>query len=96
MEDISVREQWFKIAVSSFSEYEKTMLDAFYNYWSEPNQKGNKMKFELEKTWDIKRRLQRWADNDIKWSKNGKQNCRSEVQAELNDRFAKWQQAGYK
>lgn len=39
----------------------------FFDYWSEPNKRG-KMRFELEKTWDTKRRLQRWFDNNKKWS----------------------------
>lgn len=70
MEDISIREQWFKIAVFSFSVYEAKMLDDFYNYWSEPARNGKKMRFELEKTWDIKRRLNRWFDNQNKWHGN--------------------------
>lgn len=96
MQELSVREQWFKISVFSFSVYENKMLDDFYNYWSEPTKNGKKMRFELEKTWDTKRRLKRWFDNQNTWS-NGKQktDCRNEVQAELNNRFAKWQQAGH-
>jgi len=41
--------------------YDKSMLRAFYNYWSEPNQAGNKMRCRLERTWDVKRRLETWA-----------------------------------
>lgn len=51
------------------NEYEKKMLLQFFEYWTEPNRKG-KMKWELEKTWDTKRRLKRWFDNQNKW--NGK------------------------
>ncbi len=48
---------------------EKTVND-FYSYWSEPNKIKTKMKFELEKTWDTKRRLRRWKDNEEKYAKN--------------------------
>jgi hypothetical protein len=44
------------------------MLKQFYEYWSEPNRSKTKMKFELEKTWDTKRRLKRWYDNQQKWN----------------------------
>ena len=44
------------------------MLIAFYNYWSEPNKSGTKFLKELQKTWDLSRRLSRWANND--YSKN--------------------------
>lgn len=93
MEELAVREQWFKIAVFSFSEYDNNMLEKFYNYWSEPTKSGKKMKFELEKTWDIKRRLQRWFDNDLNWNKNANSknqqsvNLRQQVQQEFNKRY---------
>lgn len=51
-------------------DYDPKMKLEFYHYWSEPNKKL-KMKWELEKTWCTKRRLQRWFDNNKKWS-NGK------------------------
>ena len=30
--------------------------------WSEPNRSETKMKFELERTWDVKRRLNTWSN----------------------------------
>lgn len=42
--------------------YVKRMLDEFFDYWSEPNRSQKpKMRFELEKTWEISRRLRTWA-----------------------------------
>ena len=41
------------------------MLKDFVNYWTESNEGGIKMKFEMQKTFDIKRRLQRWHKNDF-------------------------------
>tara|TARA_R100001443_G_scaffold101091_1_gene108851 strand:- start:1362 stop:2021 length:660 start_codon:yes stop_codon:yes gene_type:complete len=40
----------------------------FIQYWTEENKSGKKMRFEMEKTFDIKRRLQRWEKNEKKWA----------------------------
>lgn len=69
MENLTAKEKAFIEEVISFNQYEPRMLNDFYDYWTEPNKKGT-MKWELEKTWDTKRRLKRWFDNNIKWSKN--------------------------
>ena len=45
--------------------YGKQMLMDFYEYWSEPNPSQTKMRFELQKTWDVNRRLARWARNNF-------------------------------
>lgn len=59
-------EENFKEEIFSFTIYPLTMLQNFFDYWSEPNKKG-KMRFELEKTWELGRRLKRWSDNDKNW-----------------------------
>lgn len=46
--------------------YGKDMVNEFFSYWSEPNKSGTKMRFELEKTWDVSRRLSRWANNNFR------------------------------
>lgn len=47
--------------------YPKEMLRAFYNYWTEMNKSGTKMRFELQQTFEIPKRLVTWAlkDNNI-------------------------------
>ena len=40
------------------------MVRAFFDYWTEPNRSKTKMKFELERTWDVKRRLNTWSSRD--------------------------------
>ena len=47
-------------------------VENFISYWTESNKNGKKMKFEMQKTFDIKRRLIKWRDNNIEWSKTGK------------------------
>lgn len=42
--------------------YTRLLLDNFIDYWTEPNRsKAPKMRYELQKTWDTKRRLNTWA-----------------------------------
>ena len=46
--------------------YTKRMLDRFIEHWTEPDRaKKPKMRFEKEKTWEIGRRLARWARNNF-------------------------------
>lgn len=45
--------------------YKPAMLRDFFNYWSEPNKSGSKMRFELERTWDVGLRLSNWARREI-------------------------------
>ena len=44
--------------------YSGDMLRAFADYWTEPNRSNTKMRFELEKTWELGRRLSTWASRE--------------------------------
>lgn len=51
----------FGLTLKSFEEeYTRPLLNEFYKYWIEPNQSLTKMRFEMERTWDTKRRLDHW------------------------------------
>lgn len=67
--DISIREQNFSEEVF-FSNLSTEVCKEFVDYWTETNKSGTKMKFELQKTFCIKRRLARWTKNDKKWNTN--------------------------
>ena len=59
------RSQIFKDSLLDFkNKYQVNMLKEFYNYWTEPNQSKSKMRFELEKTWSLDRRLETWAKRE--------------------------------
>jgi len=65
-----VRSTSFKEAVNKHNTiYSQSMLDDFIRYWTEPNKSGSKMRFELEQTWDLPRRLVTWAKNDKTFNK---------------------------
>lgn len=58
---LSDRTKKFKEELTPFVEkYGKDMIFAFFDYWSEPNPSKTKMKFEMQKTWDIAKRLRTW------------------------------------
>ena len=72
---ISKRIKAFKMLVDSYSnKYPKEMLDEFYNHFAELNKTKTKMLCETFKTWEIEKRLVKWASNDysgIMQKKNG-------------------------
>lgn len=67
----TVKEDFIK-AVNAFSEYKPEMLAAFLRYWTEMNPSRTQMKFQMQKTFEIKLRLITWARNEIKFGKNPK------------------------
>jgi len=63
--DIEVRKNDFGLKLAEFkNDYPRETLKEFYNYWTECNPNGKKMRFEMEKVFDIKKRLARWAKNN--------------------------------
>lgn len=42
----------------------RDMCNAFFAYWTETNHSGKKMRYELERTWEISKRLATWKRND--------------------------------
>jgi hypothetical protein len=67
-----VREDEFRTNAESLVSIEtpKEEVKKFCDYWTESKPKGRKMKFEMEKTFDLKRRLAKWLDNAEKWNKD--------------------------
>lgn len=58
---IEKRTNEFKEEIRLFkSQYSDDMLLAFFSYWSEPTKDKKKMRKDLERTWDTKRRLITW------------------------------------
>jgi hypothetical protein len=64
--NINIRETEFKNSLQPFlEEFGSDVLNNFYLYWTEKKPKGKKMLFEMQKTFDIKRRLDRWSKNNF-------------------------------
>ena len=67
--NILIREQKFLDQVSLL-DYDNSIKKSFTDYWTEPNKSNTKMKFEMQSTFDINRRLARWKKNDKSWNKS--------------------------
>jgi hypothetical protein len=80
------RETEFKNSLRPYVEkYGKEMLKKFFLYWTEKKPKGRKMRFEMEKVFDIERRLTTWNGrnnnfNNNKNSENGKRPGKSRIE----------------
>ena len=74
-----IREEKFINLVCSIGIKTTPMVDPdiikeFCDYWTESNINGNKMKFEMQKTFDVKRRLNKWIKNQSEWNVKPKSN----------------------
>lgn len=58
------REALFREQVAQHTQYPEKMLKNFCDYWTESKPKGRKLRFEMQKVFDIKRRLVTWARNE--------------------------------
>ena len=64
------KEEKFKSEVYEFlDEYPEALLKEFISYWTEPNKSKTKLRYELEKTWDLGRRLNNWASRSKEFVK---------------------------
>lgn len=70
------RKEFYKSLIPFVNTYGKEMVREFYDYWSESNKSGSKMRYEQEPTWDLARRLVRWSNNykSYKCKSNGADN----------------------
>ena len=50
--------------------YGEELIEDFIGYWTEPNKSLTRMRFELERTWDVKRRLLTWATRASQYKKS--------------------------
>ena len=63
--NLEIRTLTFKNSLIPYKQkYSIDMLKDFFGYWTEPNKSNTKLKFELQQTWSISRRLETWAKND--------------------------------
>lgn len=63
-------------------QYGQKMIREFFDYWTEANENGQKMRFEKEKTFDVSRRLARWHKNNLEKKGN---TSKSDIGVVLHD-----------
>lgn len=69
VKSVKEREQNFAKQVRSLNfDLPDTEIQKFIIHWTEKNPKGRKLRFEKEKTFDLKRRLIKWKSNYEQWN----------------------------
>lgn len=66
------KEEFGQSLVPFMDKYGGTMIRAFFDYWSELNKSGTKMRCEMQKTWEVGKRLATWAGNESTYGNNRK------------------------
>jgi len=73
---------FFNRIIPFVEEFGKDTCRDFYNYWIESNENGKKMRFEMQKVFDIRRRLTTWKNNERKNFTGGEKKSNLEVLSE--------------
>lgn len=81
------KEDFYNSLIPYVTQYGKDMVRAFFDYWSEPNKSNSKMRYELERTWDLSRRLGTWAsrENQFNHRSNGTNDIRGNSESRAQD-----------
>ena len=58
------KDEFGKTLVPYLEKYGKEMIRAFFDYWGELNKSETKMRYEMQKTWEVNLRLATWAKNE--------------------------------
>ena len=69
---IKDKEKYFQKEVFNYLDeldIDEKVANDFIMYWTEKKPRGKKMKFEMQQTFDIKRRLIKWRENDNEFKK---------------------------
>ena len=64
-------------ALQDKHKFDNVMLVQFVDFWTESNEGGRQMRFEMQKTFDISRRMAKWKSNDKEWNVNNPKNKKS-------------------
>tara|TARA_B100001939_G_C16907601_1_gene603062 strand:- start:913 stop:1554 length:642 start_codon:yes stop_codon:yes gene_type:complete len=74
--DIDKREEKFiekVISIIKLKKYADDETHRFIEYWTEKNNSNTKMRYELQETFEISRRLAQWVKNNRDWKINKKE-----------------------
>lgn len=77
--------EFYRSLIPYVSTYGRDMVREFFDYWSEPNKSGSKLRFEQEKTWDLSRRLARWSNHNKEYKSNGNKNYQSSTTQRIEE-----------
>ena len=81
--DLEVRKNTFATSVHKFEDFSIKVREDFISYWCELNHSKTKMRFQLQKTFEIKRRLTTWKNKTFNNGNNGKSTFMSDKDYDL-------------
>lgn len=81
------KELFYEELIPYVERYGKDMIRKFFEYWTEQNKSGTKMKYEIEKTWDLARRLGTWNNREP----IGGRNLFSQQTTSTEEKECKWE-----
>ena len=65
--DLAARRTDFYQGILPFADqYDREMLNDFFQYWTELDKRRQRMRFEMQKTWETGKRLSLWERREIK------------------------------
>jgi len=86
--NIYIKEKFISEVNSFKAYYTKELKEEFIDYWTEPSKSG-RLRFEMQKTFDISLRLKRWQKNQKNWEQgfNGKEKkkYKSKIESQINE-----------
>lgn len=85
---IKRRKLFYEELIPYVERYGEDMVRKFFEYWTEPNKSGTKMKYEIEKTWDLARRLGTWNNRE---PINGKRDLFSQQHTSTKEKLCQWE-----
>jgi uncharacterized protein YdaU (DUF1376 family) len=91
MENVNINVNTKDLFINNIKEYKEILgesFDEFVEYWCEPNKNG-KLRYELEKFFDVKRRINTWTKNKLRYG-NTKTFNPTATSKERMDALAKW------
>lgn len=65
------KEKFYNDCAVYVDQYPKGMIRDFFDYWTEKNASGVKMRFEMQKVFELSKRLVTWARKDNNFSNRG-------------------------
>jgi hypothetical protein len=91
MNNVNINVNTKDLFINNIKEYQEILGDSFtefVDYWCEPNKNG-KLRYELEKFFDVKRRINTWTKNKLRYG-NSKTLNPTATSRERMDALAKW------
>ena len=91
MENVNINVNTKDLFINNIKEYEEILGESFtefVEYWCEPNKNG-KLRYELEKFFDVKRRINTWTKNKLRYG-NSKTLNPTATSRERMEALAKW------